>query len=72
MYHQRALSSWSRLAPRSVAEALAMQLADAPPRGVSTFTVEMTAKTRGGKTLHGQRVYHTCHLKLPGHKYLPL
>lgn len=40
------------------------------PKG--TFTVEIKAKTRSGKTLHGQRVYHTCHTKLPGHKYLPL
>ncbi len=40
------------------------------PKG--TFTVEITARTRGGHTLTGKRVYHTCHTKLPGHSYLPL
>jgi hypothetical protein len=40
------------------------------PKG--TFTVEIVARTRGGRTLHGQRVYHTCHTKLPGHSFLKL
>lgn len=40
------------------------------PKG--TFTVEIKAKTRKGQTLHGQRVYHTCHTKLPGHLHLRL
>lgn len=34
------------------------------PKG--TFTVEIAARTRGGQTLHGRRVYHTCHNRLPG------
>ncbi len=37
-----------------------------------TFTVEIVARTRSGHTLHGKRVYHTCHTKLPGHSYLRL
>jgi len=40
------------------------------PKG--TFTVEIVARTRSGRTLKGKRVYHTCHTKLPGHSYLPL
>jgi hypothetical protein len=40
------------------------------PKG--TFTVSIVAKTSSGKTLHGQRVYHTCHTKLPGHLRLRL
>ncbi len=40
------------------------------PKG--TFTVSIVAKTGSGKTLHGQRVYHTCHTKLPGHLRLRL
>lgn len=40
------------------------------PKG--TFTVEIVASTRSGRTLKGKRVYHTCHTKLPGHSYLPL
>jgi hypothetical protein len=40
------------------------------PKG--TFTIEIVARTRGGHTLKGQRVYHTCHTKLPGHSYLKL
>ncbi len=40
------------------------------PKG--TFTVEIVAHTRSGHTLRGKRVYHTCHIKLPGHSYLPL
>jgi Right handed beta helix region len=40
------------------------------PKG--TFTVEIVAHTRGGKTLRGKRVYHTCHTRLPGHSRLYL
>lgn len=40
------------------------------PKG--TFTVSIVAKTRQGQTLHGRRVYHTCHTRLPGHVYLRL
>lgn len=40
------------------------------PKG--TFTIEIVAHTRRGHTLHGERLYHTCHTKLPGHSYLPL
>jgi hypothetical protein len=40
------------------------------PKG--TFTIEIVAHTRSGHTLRGKRVYHTCHIKLPGHSYLPL
>ncbi len=40
------------------------------PKG--TFTIEIVARTRGGHTLKGERVYHTCHTKLPGHSYLKL
>ncbi|MGP0103732.1 MAG: choice-of-anchor Q domain-containing protein [Solirubrobacteraceae bacterium] len=40
------------------------------PKG--TFTIEIVAHTRSGRTLRGKRVYHTCHTKLPGHSYLPL
>jgi len=37
-----------------------------------TVTIEITAHTRSGHTLHGKRVYHTCHTKLPGRSYIPL
>jgi hypothetical protein len=37
-----------------------------------TFTVEIVAHTHSGHTLRGERVYHTCHTKLPGHSYLRL
>jgi hypothetical protein len=40
------------------------------PKG--TFTVEIVAHQRNGKTVKGKRVYHTCRRKLPGHSYLPL
>ncbi len=40
------------------------------PKG--TFTIEIVAHTRSGHTLHGKRVYHTCHTKLPGHSYIRL
>lgn len=40
------------------------------PKG--TFTVSIVAHTRSGETLHGKRVYHTCHTRLPGHVYLRL
>jgi hypothetical protein len=40
------------------------------PKG--TFTVEIVAYTSSGHTLHGKRVYHTCHTKLPGRSYIPL
>ena len=40
------------------------------PKG--TFTIEIVAHTRSGHTLKGERVYHTCHTKLPGHSYLKL
>jgi hypothetical protein len=38
-----------------------------------TFTVEIVAHLRDGRTLTGKRVYHTCRpTPLPGHSYLPL
>jgi predicted outer membrane repeat protein len=40
------------------------------PKG--TFTIEIVAHTHSGHVLRGQRLYHTCHTKLPGHSYLPL
>ncbi|MHB8532870.1 MAG: choice-of-anchor Q domain-containing protein, partial [Solirubrobacteraceae bacterium] len=40
------------------------------PKG--TFTVSIVARTRSGSTLHGRRVYHTCHTRLPGHRRLRL
>ena len=40
------------------------------PKG--TFTVSIVAHTRSGQTLHGKRVYHTCHTRLPGHVHLRL
>ncbi len=40
------------------------------PQG--TFTVEIIARQRDGKTVKGKRIYHTCVAKLPGHSYLPL
>jgi len=40
------------------------------PKG--TFTVSIVAHTKSGQTLHGKRVYHTCHTRLPGHVYLRL
>jgi len=40
------------------------------PKG--TFTVEIVARRRDGKIVKGDRVYHTCVSKLPGHAYLPL
>ncbi len=41
------------------------------PKG--TFTVEIVARTAGGRTLHGKRVYHTCRgTPLPGHSRLLL
>ena len=40
------------------------------PKG--TFTVSIVAHTRSGQTLHGKRVYHTCHTRLPGHVSLRL
>ncbi|HTR72857.1 MAG TPA: hypothetical protein VMG80_04605 [Solirubrobacteraceae bacterium] len=40
------------------------------PQG--TFTVEIVAHRRNGRTLKGKRVYHTCVSRLPGHAYLPL
>lgn len=40
------------------------------PKG--TFTIEIVAYTHSGHTLHGKRVYHTCHTKLPGRSYIPL
>lgn len=40
------------------------------PKG--TFTVSIVAQTRSGQTLHGKRVYHTCHTRLPGHLHLHL
>lgn len=40
------------------------------PKG--TFTVTILAHTRSGHTLHGKRVYHTCHTKLPGRSHIPL
>jgi hypothetical protein len=38
------------------------------PKG--TFTVEIVAHRRDGRTVRGERVYHTCVSKLPGHKHL--
>ena len=46
-----------------------IDLVGLPP---GTFTVEIVARTRGGHTLKGERVYHTCNTKLPGHSYLKL
>jgi hypothetical protein len=40
------------------------------PQG--TYTVEIIARRRDGKIVKGERVYHTCVSKLPGHSYLPL
>lgn len=40
------------------------------PQG--TFTVEIVGRRRDGRTVKGERVYHTCVPKLPGHAYLPL
>lgn len=40
------------------------------PQG--TFTVEIVAHRRDGRTVKGKRVYHTCVSKLPGHAHLPL
>jgi hypothetical protein len=40
------------------------------PKG--TFTVEIVARRRDGRIVKGERVYHTCVPKLPGHSYLPL
>jgi hypothetical protein len=40
------------------------------PKG--TFTVEITARRHDGQILKGERVYHTCETKQPGHAYLPL
>jgi hypothetical protein len=41
------------------------------PKG--TFTVEIVAHLRDGRTVHGKRVYHTClTTPLPGASYLPL
>lgn len=41
------------------------------PKG--TFTVEIVAHLRSGRTVHGKRVYHTClTTPLPGASYLPL
>ncbi len=40
------------------------------PKG--TFTIEIVAHRRDGRTVKGERVYHTCVSKLPGHSYLPL
>ncbi|MGA2454153.1 MAG: hypothetical protein ABSG93_11595 [Solirubrobacteraceae bacterium] len=38
-----------------------------------TFTVEIVAHLRNGRTLTGKRVYDTCRpTPLPGHSYLPL
>jgi hypothetical protein len=39
---------------------------------LGTYTVEIVAHLRDGRTLHGKRVYHTCVPKKPGHAYLPL
>jgi hypothetical protein len=38
------------------------------PKG--TFTVEIVAHRRDGRTVKGERVYHTCVNKLPGHARL--
>ncbi len=40
------------------------------PQG--TFTVEIVAHRRDGRIVKGERTYHTCVPKLPGHAYLPL
>jgi hypothetical protein len=40
------------------------------PKG--TFTVEIVAHRRDGRIVKGERVYHTCVPKMPGHVYLPL
>lgn len=40
------------------------------PQG--TYTVEIIAHRRDGKIVKGERVYHTCVSKRPGHNYLPL
>ena len=40
------------------------------PQGA--FTVEIVGRRRDGRTVKGERVYHTCVPKLPGHAYLPL
>ena len=40
------------------------------PKG--TFTIEIVAHRRDGRIVKGERVYHTCVSKLPGHSYLPL
>jgi predicted outer membrane repeat protein len=47
----------------------AINLRGLPP---GTFTVEIVAQTLSGHTLKGERVYHTCHTKLPGQKRLRL
>jgi hypothetical protein len=39
---------------------------------LGTYTIEIVAHLRDGRTLHGKRVYHTCVPKKPGHAYLPL
>jgi Right handed beta helix region len=39
---------------------------------LGTYTVEIVAHLRDGRTLRGERVYHTCVPKKPGHAYLPL
>jgi hypothetical protein len=38
------------------------------PKG--TFTVEIVARRHNGRTVKGERVYHTCVSKLPGHARL--
>jgi hypothetical protein len=40
------------------------------PKG--TFTVEIVARRRNGREVRGERVYHTCVAKLPGHIRLRL
>jgi len=40
------------------------------PKG--TFTITIVAHQRSGHVLRGQRVYHTCSVKLAGHKHLYL
>jgi hypothetical protein len=47
----------------------AINLAGLPP---GTFTVEIIGRRRDGRIVKGERVYHTCVSKLPGHAYLPL
>ncbi len=47
----------------------AINLIGLPP---GSFTVTILAHTRSGKTLHGGRLYHTCHTRLPGRSYIPL